>query len=135
MRKRDKTVQLSPAAMLVKYIIIGVVAALVLCIIFSFAAALILSVADLPHRSITPISMAIIGISSFIGSFVSGKMLHKKGLVLGALIGVVLFAFIFIADFFIPGGSQNNLFLLKAILCLLPSIVGAVLSVNTRVKY
>ena len=135
MKRRERAVQLSPAATLIKYVLIGVGAALLLCIVFSLLAAFALTLADLPHKSILPISMAIIGISAFIGSFIAGKMLHKKGLVLGALIGAGLFALIFAAGFFIPDESIGSTLLGKALLCLLPSLLGAVLGVNTRAKY
>ena len=135
MKRRESAVQLSPAATLIKYVLIGVGAALILCIFFSLLSAFALTLADLPHKSILPISMAIIGISAFIGSFIAGKMLHKKGLVLGALIGALLFALIFAAGFFIPDESIGSTLLGKALLCLLPSLLGAVLGVNTRSKY
>ncbi len=135
MKRRERAVQLSPAATLIKYVLIGVGAALVLCIFFSLLAALALTLADLPHKSIFPISMAIIGISAFIGAFIAGKMHHKQGLYLGILIGALLFALIFIADLFIPDESVSNTILGRAPLCLLPSLLGAVLGVNTRAKY
>ncbi len=135
MKRRERAVQLSPAATLIKYVLIGVGAALLLCIVFSLLSAFALTLADLPHKSILPISMAIIGISAFIGSLIAGKMLHKKGLMLGALIGALLFALIFAAGFFIPDESIGSTLLGKAALCLLPSLLGAVLGVNTRAKY
>ncbi len=135
MRRRETAVQLSPAAELLKYVVIGVGAALVLCILFSLLSALALTLADLPQKSILPISMAVIGVSAFIGSFISGKMLHKKGLVLGLLVGALLFALIFIAGIFIPDESLGSTVIGKILLCLLPSLLGAVLGVNTRAKY
>ena len=135
MRKRETTLQLSPGAELVKYLLVGVGAALILCIVFSLAAALALTLADLPQKAILPISMAIIGISAFIGSFIAGKMLHKKGLVLGILVGALLFALIFIGGLFIPDESLGSTVIGKLLLCIIPSLLGAVLGVNTRAKY
>ncbi len=135
MRKRETAVQLSPAAELIKYVLVGVGAALVFCILFSLLAALALTLADLPQKAILPVSMAVIGISAFIGSFIAGKMLHKKGLVLGALIGAMLFALIFIGGFFIPDESLGSTVIGKLLLCLIPSLLGAVLGVNTRARY
>ena len=135
MRKRETAVQLSPAAELVKYVLVGVGAALILCIVFSLLSALALTLADLPQKAILPISMAIIGISAFIGSFIAGKMLHKKGLWLGVLVGALLFALIFVGGLFVPDESLGSTVISKLLLCLLPSIVGTVLGVNTRAKY
>ena len=135
MRKRETAVQLSPAAELIKYVLVGVGAALILCILFSLLSALALTLADLPQKAILPISMAVIGISAFIGSFIAGKMLHKKGLVLGALVGALLFALIFIGGLFIPDENLGSTVIGKLLLCLIPSLLGAVLGVNTRAKY
>ncbi len=135
MRKRETAVQLSPAAELVKYVLVGVGAALILCIVFSLLSAFALTLADLPQKAILPISMAVIGISAFIGSFIAGKMLHKKGLVLGILTGALLFALIFIGGLFIPDESLGSTVIGKILLCFIPSLLGAVLGVNTRTKY
>ena len=135
MKRRERAVQLSPAATLIKYVLIGVGAALLLCIVFSLLAAFALTLADLPHKSILPISMAIIGVSAFIGSFIAGKMLHKKGLMLGLLVGALLFVLVFIGGFFIPDESIGSTAIGKLLLCLIPSLLGAVLGVNTRSKY
>ena len=78
MKRRENAVQLSPARALIKYVLIGVGAALLLCIVFSLLSALALTLADLPQKAILPISMAIIGISAFIGSFVAGKCFTKR---------------------------------------------------------
>lgn len=135
MKRRENAVQLSPARALIKYVLIGVGAALLLCIVFSLLSALALTLADLPQKAILPISMAIIGISAFIGSFVAGKMLHKKGLILGLLVGALLFVLVFIGGFFIPDESIGSTVIGKLLLCLIPSLLGAVLGVNTRAKY
>ena len=82
-----------------------------------------------------PIAMAIIGISSFIGSIVAGKLHHRQGLVLGTLVGAMIFVILFVSGFSVPDESIGATLPLKALLSLLPSIVGAVLSVNTRRKY
>ena len=134
MRKNTKNIQ-SPLLSLVIYTAIGVGVGLVCAVIFSLLFALVLTVSDLPHRAIAPVSMAIIALSFFIGAFVSGKTFHKKGLLLGALIGIVSFALIFVVGLFVPQESMGITEALKALLCIVPSVIGAVLGVNTRIKY
>lgn len=135
MRKKGRTIQLSPAAALLKYTAVGVAVGLVCCIVFSLLAAVVLSVSDLPHRSIMPISMAIIGVSMLIGAFIAGRLLHRRGLLLGALVGVAAFAVIFLAGMFVPDENIGITLTIKAALCIIPSIVGAVIGVNVRAKY
>ncbi|MEE1280482.1 MAG: TIGR04086 family membrane protein [Oscillospiraceae bacterium] len=136
MRKTGRVKQqLSPTAALLKNSAIGAAVGLVCCILFSFIAAFVIAQSDLPHRSIMPIAMAIIGLSSFIGGIVAGKLHHRQGLVLGVLVGAITFAVIFISGLFVPDENIGTTLPLKAALSLLPSVVGTVLGVNMRRKY
>jgi putative membrane protein (TIGR04086 family) len=98
MKHKGKTRNsLSPMGELLKYSMIGSAISIICLVIFSLIAAFVISKSDLPHRLITPISIAIIGVSAFIGSLIAGRMLHKKGLVLGILTAVITFAIMLIA--------------------------------------
>ena len=127
--------ELSPSVQLLKDSGIGALIGLILCIIFSLVAAFVVSSADLPHRSVMPISIGIIGISSFIGSIISGKIHKRQGLVIGALTGAIMLAVILAAGFFVPDESAASTMLLKALVTLAPSLVGSVIGVNLRRKY
>lgn len=133
MRKNIKVE--SPFLNLAVHTAVGAGVGLVCAIVFSLLFALVLNFTDLPHRSIAPVSMIIIALSFFIGAFVAGKMLHKKGLLLGMLIGIFSFALIFVVGLFVPDESIGVTDALKAVLCIVPAIIGAVLGVNTRIKY
>lgn len=135
MRKTNKQAGLNPTIELFKFAAIGALVGLVCCIIFSLLAAIILTTVDLPHRSIMPISMAIIGVSMLIGSFVSGRVFYKKGLFLGLIVGAISFLVLFIAGIFVPDEGIGISVLIKAVLCIVPSVVGAVAGVNTRKRY
>ena len=127
--------EMSPSMQLVRDGGIGALVGLVLCIVFSLIAAFVMSVGDLPHRSVMPISMAIIGLSSFIGALVSGKIHKRQGLIIGALTGAIMLAVILAAGFFVPDESVGATMLLKALATLVPSLVGSVIGVNLRRKY
>ena len=127
--------EMSPSMQLMRDSGIGALVGLILCIVFSLIAAFVVSVGDLPHRSVMPISMAIIGLSSFIGSLVSGKIHKRQGLIIGALTGAVMLAVILAAGFFVPDESAGATMLLKALATLVPSLVGSVIGVNLRRKY
>ena len=127
--------EMSPSMQLMRDGGIGALVGLILCIVFSLIAAFVMSVGDLPHRSVMPISMAIIGLSSFIGSLVSGKIHKRQGLIVGALTGAVMLAVILLAGFFVPDESAGATMLLKALATLVPSLVGSVIGVNLRRKY
>lgn len=127
--------QLGPTAALLKNSAIGAAVGLVCCILFSLIAAFIIAQSDLPHRSIMPISMAIIGVSMLIGGFVAGKLHRRQGLVLGVIVGAMAFAVLLIAGFFIPDENIGATLPLKALLSVFPAVVAAVTGVNMRRKY
>ncbi len=127
--------ELSPSMQMLRDSGIGALVGLVLCIIFSLIAALVVSVGDLPHRVVTPISMAIIGLSSFVGSLIAGKIHKRQGLLVGVLTGAIMLAVVLAAGFFVPDESAGATMLLKALATFVPSLVGAVIGVNLRRKY
>lgn len=136
MKHKGKTRNsLSPMGELLKYSMIGSAISIICLVIFSLIAAFVISKSDLPHRLITPISIAIIGVSAFIGSLIAGRMLHKKGLVLGILTAVITFAIMLIAGFFIPNENAIPFILVKALVSVILSLVGAVIGVNIRKRY
>ncbi len=136
MRKTGKIKnQMGPTASLIKNSAIGSAVGLICCILFSFVAAFLVSVGDLGHRSVMPIAMAIIALSSFIGAVVSARLHRRQGLLLGALVAFITFAVLMLAGIFVPDEALGANLALKALLVLIPSIVGAVLGVNIRRKY
>lgn len=127
--------ELSPMMELLRDGAIGALIGIVLCIVFSLIAALVVSSADLPHRSVMPISMGIIGLSSLIGSLVSGKIHKRQGLVLGALVGGLMLLVVLAAGFFVPDESDGAAMIYKALATFFPALVGSVIGVNLRRKY
>lgn len=136
MKQRNKTKNtLGPTGELLKYSAIGSAIAIICCVIFSLVAAYIIAKMDLPHRSITPISLAVTAFSMFIGSLISGKLLHRKGLVLGVVTAVISLALMLVAGFFIPDENSLALLPIKILVTFIPSLIGAVIGVNLRKKY
>jgi len=136
MKQKGKTKNsLSPFGELLKYSMIGAAISIICLVIFSLIAAFVISKSDLPHRAITPISIAIIGLATFIGSIVAGRMLYKKGLALGIAVAVLTLAIMLIAGFFIPNENAPHLIPIKILVSVIPSLIGAVIGVNIRKKY
>ena len=62
--------------------------------ILTFILSLALTKIDLPFGMISPISIIIIGLSNFIGSFIGAKKFGKKGLFIGFSASIALFIII-----------------------------------------
>ena len=127
--------ELSPSVQMLRDCGIGALLGLILCVVFSLIAALVVSMGDLPHRIIMPLSMAIIALSAFIGSIVAGKIHKRQGLLVGVITSVMMLAVILIAGFFVPDESFGINMILKIIATIFPSLVGSVIGVNMRRKY
>ena len=127
--------ELSPSMQMLRDSGIGAFVGLVLCIIFSFIAAFAISMGDLPHRIVTPVSMAVIALSALIGSVVSGKIHKRQGLLVGTITGAMMLLIILAAGFFVPDESAASVMIFKAIATILPSLIGSVIGVNLRRKY
>lgn len=121
---------LGPTARLLRACAIGAAVGLVCAIILSLVAAVAVDKFDLPQRSILPVSMAVLGVSSFIGGFLSGILNRRRALIVGALTAIFAFAIVFIASFFVPDESIGANILYKALVILIPALVGSIISVN-----
>lgn len=109
---------------------IGAAVGLICSILFSLVAALVIDKSDLPHRSIVPISVAILAVSSFVAGFVAGVINHRQALVVGAVTACFVFAVVFLASFFVPDKEIGANIFVKLAAVFLPSIVASVISVN-----
>ena len=109
---------------------IGAAIGLICSILFSLAAALVIDKSDLPHRSILPISVAILALSSLIAGFIAGLINHRQALVVGAVTACLVFAVVFLAGFFVPDKEIGANIFVKLAAVLLPSVIGSVISVN-----
>ena len=120
----------SHTAKLLRACAIGAAVGLICSVLFSLAAALVIDKSDLPHRSIVPISVAILAISSFVAGFVAGLLNRRQALVVGAVTSCLIFAVVFLAGFFVPDKDIGVNILVKLIAAFLPTIIASVISVN-----
>ena len=109
---------------------IGAAIGLVFSILFSLAAAIIIDKSDLPHRSIVPISVAILAFSSLIAGFAAGLFNRRRALVVGAVTAVIIFAVVFLASFFVPDEDAGANIFIKLAAAFFPTIIGSIISVN-----
>jgi len=109
---------------------IGAAIGLVCSILFSLAAAIIIDKSDLPHRSIMPISVAILALSSLIAGFASGLINRRRALVVGAVTSSIIFAVVFLASFFVPDKDAGANIFIKLAASFFPTIIGSIISVN-----
>ena len=102
--------------------------------ILTFIFSLALTKIDLPFGLISPVSIAIIGVSNFIGSFISAKKFGKKGLFIGLSASITLFIIILLVNLSIQPSGFGSIAAVKGAVTLFSGILGGILGVNKKSK-
>lgn len=102
--------------------------------ILTFIFSLALTKIDLPFGIISPVSIVIIAISNFIGSFIGAKKFGKKGLFIGLCASISLFIIILLVNLSIQPSGFGSIAAIKGIVTLFSGILGGILGVNGKSK-
>ncbi len=102
--------------------------------VLTFIFSLTLTKIDLPFGMISPISIAIIGISNLIGAFIAAKSFGKKGLFIGLSASIALFIIILLVNLSIQPGGFGSIAAIKGVVTLFAGILGGILGVNGKSK-
>ena len=70
-------------------IIKGSLLSIIVSVIFLIVFAMLLTYTSLSENTITPIVLAIVGLSILLGSYLSTKKINKKGILNGAMVGII----------------------------------------------
>ena len=111
--------------------IIGTFFSILMLVISSF---LFVKSQNIPASVITPTTMFIIALSTFISGYVSARILKNNGLFWGMIAGFMMFSVVFIAGLMTFGGEISTLVLVKLTLMLLMGAIGGIAGVNKKTK-
>ncbi|MBR2783372.1 MAG: TIGR04086 family membrane protein [Firmicutes bacterium] len=106
-------------------LLIGLAAALLLMLILSLAAAAAVYFSPLDEGVLGKAALAVDGLAAFGGGFTAARSSGRRGLPLGAAVGLLLLLLTLplgAAGWYAPAG--------KAAVCLLPALAGGVLGVR-----
>ena len=129
---KPKNVNDAPMLDLLKKMAIATLVGAVSTFIVLCAMALILSVKDIPTTAVSAMSSTAAGIGALAAGFAAAKLYKRRGAIIGAAAGAVLFIVIFIASLIITGTALSVSVLLRLVLMLLASTVGGIIAVNMR---
>lgn len=116
----------------IKPILIGSIISILSAGVLLFIFALVITKIDLPFSLITPISVAILGFSTLIGSFIGAKGFGRKGFFVGLCISLVIFITLLLLNLSIEPQGFGTVAVAKAITILITGVVGGVLGVNKK---
>ena len=108
-------------------VLTGAAAALALLLVSSLVAGAAVYFSPLSETVLSPIALALDGAVALGGGFIAGRRSGRRGLVMGAAVGVILLALMLFLPLSADGGSGP---LLKTAVCLPAALIGGVLGVR-----
>ena len=116
-------------------IIKGSLLSIIVSVIFLIVFAMLLTYTSLSENTITPIVLAIVGLSILLGSYLSTKKINKKGILNGAMVGVIYMLILYIISSVIFMDFSINASSIIMIICgIIAGIIGGIVGVNTNKK-
>ena len=120
--KKSRETSDSTFAKCLKYLVIGCIAGLFLCAALLAICAFVF------------VSIGISALSAMFAGFLSAKLCHSKGLIMGLFSGLILFACVLISAFSTGGNVFTVSTAMRFLLMMIGGAFGGVLAVNKRKK-
>lgn len=121
--------------LILKGTIKGFIFAVLIFFILIAVFAIIISKTDVSDAVIQVMTLASLGISSFVSAFINQNKTKQRGIVIGSISATEIFLVIFIVALFGNNGVFNFLMLKKLIVILFAGLLGGILSANKKKKY
>ena len=119
---------------IIKPLIIG----FIISIVVSFLAIIIFAVTatniDISDEGLTVMSIISMIIGAFAGGFVSAKVLKEKGLIIGAINGLLFFFIMTLISFIVSREPMSSISLIKILSFTIASMLGGIFGVNIKHK-
>ena len=114
---------------IIKGTIIAIILSITALIIFS----IILTNTELEESTIKPVIIAITSFSIFIGSIISVSKIEKKGIINGALVGLIYIVFMYILSSIVNSSFGLNLSsIILIVLATIGGMIGGIIGVNIK---
>lgn len=82
---------------LIKPLIIGIFAAIIICVLFSFLVSAVIAIFKVfSEFAVVPIAIVALAVGVFFGAWICGKIIRKRGLICGIIIGLAVFLLLLI---------------------------------------
>lgn len=98
------------------------------------AFALLMSVRDLPHSAVSPMSILAVAAGTILAGYCCARILRERGLLWGLCCGTVFFLLAFFCELMLLGQPVGILALYKFIIYAASGMIGGVLGVNYKRK-
>lgn len=113
-------------------VLVGVAVGLIACIGLLMLMALVVQSVDVPRSAIWPLALAAAALGALLAGMTAAAVAGQKGLLLGAVCGLILWLLILFAGVARYEGVSGGNTAIKAATLLLSGGIGGVLGVNMR---
>lgn len=114
-------------------IIKGSLLSIIVSVIFLIIFAVLLTYTNLSENTITPVVLAIVGLSILMGSYLSTRKIEQNGILNGAIVGVIYMLILYIASSVIFMDFSLRASSIIMIGCgLIAGIIGGIIGVNVK---
>ncbi len=110
----------------------GVGIGVAVCTVLLLVAAAVLTTGVIPQVAVSPIAVAILAISAFVGGLIAARFSRERGLLTGALVGLLLFLLTALLGLSVLQSLDGSSMLIKAALMIGGGALGGVLGVNVK---
>lgn len=107
---------------------------LIITILMMLSSIIILQTGSLPGDILSYVVLVFIGIGSLLGGYIAGRIYKKNGLIIGAVTGVISFLILFLSGISNISEGVGIMTILKLVVTIIPSMLGAILGVNKKKK-
>ncbi len=107
---------------------------LIITILMMLSSIIILQTGSLPGDILSYVVLVFIGIGSLLGGYIAGRIYKKNGLIIGAVTGVISFLILFLSGISNISEGVGIMTMLKLVVTIIPSMLGAILGVNKKEK-
>lgn len=107
---------------------------LIITILMMLSSIIILQTGSLPGDILGYVVLVFIGIGSLLGGYIAGRIYKKNGLIIGAVTGVISFLILFLSGISNISEGVGIMTMLKLVVTIIPSMLGAILGVNKKEK-
>jgi putative membrane protein (TIGR04086 family) len=111
---------------------IGVLVGFIVLIVSLLSIAVLMTFLDVSQPAVTALSVIAGAIAAFAGGWTSGRISEKRGLMMGAICGLLLFLLVCIVGLILHRSMQMGFLFIKLAAFLFAGMAGGVVGVNRK---
>jgi len=135
MRESQVKIEHSKIGLFIKPVIFGIIGGLIISILLLGIISFVFTMQDIPQSAVILFAFFSVCGGAFMGGFFASHKYKNKGLMIGALTGLLFFLILYITGVVMNQINVGSLAVLKLVLSVVFGAIGGVVGVNTLSKH